>query len=289
MRSRPFLLAFCAVVLAAAPLPAAPAGGTKTENIVYGRSGDRELKLDLYLPAAPAPGKKGFPVVIYIHGGGWRVGSKSEGERYAEMFNRNGIALASIDYRLSNVAIWPAQIHDSKTAVRWVRANARRYGLNPARIGAMGASAGGHLAALLGTTEGVKALEDRGQGSPKESSRVRAVCDISGPIDLSIPTDSLIGKLSVRGELHGSAEERPDLVRQADPSRYVKGGEPPFLIIQGDQDKLVVPEHAYKLQKALKAHGDDVTLDLVPGGKHIPMKGDKQRDEVGAFFKKHLG
>ena len=289
MLSRSILLACCAVSFAA-PLPAAPAaGGTKTPNVVYGQAGGHDLKLDLYLPAVPAAGKKGWPVVVYVHGGGWRVGGKKEGKQYAELFNRNGIALASIDYRLSGEAIWPAQILDAKTAVRWLRANARRSGLDPERIGAMGASAGGHLVALLGTTAGVAALEDRSEGSPEASSRVRAVCDISGPTDLSIPTDSLIGRLSVRGELDGPAEEKPDLVRQADPSRYVKGGEPPFLLIFGEQDRLVVPEHAYKLEKALKAHGDNVTLDLVPGGKHVPMRGQKQRDEAVAFFKKHLG
>ena len=228
-------------------------------------------------------------MVLYFHGGGWRVGGKGDGEHYAQMFTANGIAFASVDYRLSGEAIWPAQIFDAKTAIRWVRANARRYGLDPARIGGFGESAGGHLVALLGTTEGVRALEDRREGSPEQSSGVRAVCDVSGPVDMSIPTDSVIGKLAVRGEFGGSAAEKPDLVRQADPSRYVKGGEPPFLLIQGAEDGLVVTAHALKLQAALKAHGDSVALDLVPGGKHVPMRGEQQRNEVVAFFKKHLG
>ncbi len=288
----PFKFAFLALCafLVAASLPAAPAaGGTRTQDIVYAQAGKHGLKLDLYLPDTPAPDKKGWPVVVYFHGGGWRVGSKAEGAQYAELFNRNGIALASVDYRLSGEAIWPAQIHDAKAAIRWTRANARRYGLDPARIGAMGASAGGHSASLLGTTEGVKALEDLREGNPNASSRVRAVCDISGPVDMMISTDRIIGKLAVYGEFGGSAPEKPDAVRQADPSRYVKGGEPPFLLIFGEKDGLVVPAHAYKLQKALKAHGDDVTLDLVPGGGHVPMRGDKQREEALTFFKKHLG
>ena len=287
MLSKTLLAALFAVVLAA-PLPGAPADGGKLENLVYGRAGDHDLKLDLYLPATPPPAHGGWPVVVYIHGGGWRLGGKDEGARYARLLTDQGIALASIDYRLSNEAMWPAQIIDSKTAVRWVRANARRYHLDPARVGAFGASAGGHLVALLGTTEGVKALEDRSQGSPKESSRVQAVCDVSGPVDMMIPTHSFIGRLAVRGEFGGSAAEKPDLVRQADPSRYVKGGEPPFLIIQGDQDKLVVPENARKLAAALRAHGDTVTLDLVPGGGHIPLQNNRQLDEIAAFFKKNL-
>ena len=276
-------------VLLAIPLSAAPPNAGKLENLVYGQAGGHDLKLDLYLPAASPAKRGGWPVVLYFHGGGWRVGSKSEARRFAGRFTANGIALASVDYRLSAEAIWPAQIFDSKTAVRWTRANARRYGLDPARIGGFGASAGGHLVALLGTTEGVKALEDRGQGSAKESARVQAVCDVSGPVDMTISTRNPIGKLAVRGEFGGSAEEKPDLIRQADPSRYVKGGEPPFLIIQGARDELVLPAHARKLEAALQAHGDEVSVDLVPDGGHVPLQGEKQQAEIVAFFKKHLG
>ncbi len=289
MLSKFLFLALFAAFLAPSLSRAQPVADSTLRNIVYGHAGGHDLKLDLYLPSSTPPGGKGSPVVIYIHGGGWRVGSKAEGEQYAKMFTSNGIAFASIDYRLSNEAMWPAQILDSKTAVRWMRANARQNGLDPARIGVFGASAGGHLVSLLGTTEGVKALEDRSQGSPRESSRVRAVCDVSGPVDMFIPTHRFVGKLAVRWEFGGSAAEKPDLVRQADPSLYVKGGEPPFLIIHGDADELVVPANATKLAAALKAHGDTVILDMVPGGKHIPLEGDKQRNEIVAFFKKHLG
>ena len=288
MLTKPFFLALCVFFLAA-PLSAAPPSGGKLANLVYGQAGGHDLKLDLYLPTTPVSKGKGWPVVLYLHSGGWRVGSKEEGGMYAKLFTDRGIALASADYRLSNEAIWPAQILDSKTAVRWTRANARRYGLDPARIGAFGTSAGGHLVALLGTTAGVEALEDRAQGSSQQSSRVQAVCDVSGPVDLSIPTHSLIGKLAVRGELRATPQENPALYRQTNPALYAKGGEPPFLIIQGDADKLVLPENARLLEAALKAHGDRVTVDLVPGGKHIPMQDDKQRNEVVDFFKKHLG
>ncbi len=289
MPCKPFLLPL-GVFFLTAPLSAAPPNDGKLENIVYGQAGGHDLKLDLYLPTTPAPARgKGRPVVIYIHSGGWRVGSKAEGGRYAKLFTDNGIAFASIDYRLSGEAIWPAQILDSKTAVRWTRANARRYGLDPARIGAFGASAGGHLVALLGTTEGVKALEDLGEGSPQASSRVQAVCDVSGPVDLSIPTHSLIGKLAVSGEMHATPQENPALYRQTNPALYVKGGEPPFLIVQGDADKLVLPKNALLLEAALKAHGDRVTVDMVPGGKHIPLEGEPQLREIIVFFMRHLG
>ena len=106
---------------------------------------------------------------------------------------------------------------------------------------------------------------------------------------MMIPTHALIGTLCEIGEFGGPSHEKQDLVRQADPSNYVKGGEPPFLLIHGDRDKLVDPANSRKLEAALKAHGDSVTLDIVPGGKHVPLEGEKQQQEVVAFFKKYLG
>ena len=199
-----------------------------------------------------------------------------------------GYVVASVNYRLSQDARFPAPIIDGKTAVRWVRANARRYNIDPRRVGAMGFSAGGHLAAMLGVTAGVASLEDPGMGNSSESSRVQAVCDVSGPVDLSIPTTSIIGKLSVFGELGGSAQAKPDLVRQADPSLYVKAGDPPFLIIQGEKDGLVVTAHARKLYDALKAKGVDATLDIVPGEGHVPY-GDEQHRATREFFQRVFG
>ena len=285
------LLLTLSVLLAAGTLQAETRPqrrGCEFKDIVYGQAGGHDLKLDLYLPAELAVRRgERVPVVLYFHSGGWRVGDKSEGERYSKRFTDNGIAFASADYRLSGEAIWPAPILDAKTAVRWMRANARRFGLDPARIGVFGASAGGHLAALLGTTAGVRALEGRDEGSADASSRVQAVCDVSGPVDLSIPTHSLVGKLSVYWELRTSPRKNPALYRQTNPSLYVKGGEPPFLIIQGDADKLVLPKNARILEAALKAHGDRVTVDIVPGVKHIPL-GEPQVRETVAFFKKAL-
>ncbi len=259
MLSKSLFLALFAAFLAPSLSRAQPVADSTLRDIVYGHAGGHDLKLDLYLPSSTPPGGKGSPVVIYIHGGGWRVGSKAEGEQYARMFTSNGIAFASIDYRLSNDAMLAradSRCQDRRALGARQRPPATAW--TPRAIGVFGASAGGHLVALLGTTEGVKALEDRSQGSPRESSRVRAVCDVSGPVDMIIPTHRFVGKLAVRWEFGGSAAEKPDLVRQADPSLYVKGGEPPFLIIQGDADELVVPANATKLEAALKAHGDTV-------------------------------
>ena len=287
-----FLLSTLAtsVLAACAATPTQP-GVTVLRNLVYAHASGRDLVLDLYLPpaSAPAPDLRPRPVIVFFHGGGWRVGDKSEVEkRAAAIVGETGYALASVNYRLSQTAIFPAPIIDGKTAVRWVRANAARYNLDPRRVGAMGFSAGGHLAAMLGVTAGVAALEDPGMGNPRESSRVQAVCDVSGPVDLSIQTTSIIGKLSVYGELGGTAPSKPDLVRLADPSLYVKAGDPPVLIIQGEKDGLVVTAHAQRLYAALKAKGVEATLDIVPGGGHVPY-GDEQHRATREFFVRHFG
>ena len=273
------------------PMPPPAAHGAITlYNVPYGHASDRDLLLDLYLPATDGTGgTRPRPVIVFFHGGGWRVGDKSEAaNKVAALVGETGYALASVNYRLSNEGHFPTQIIDCKTAVRWLRANAGRFGLDPKRFGAMGFSAGGHLASLMGTTAGVAALEDPGMGNPRESSRVQAVCDVSGPVDLNIPTKSIIGKLSVYGELGGSAASKPGLVRMADPSLYVKAGDPPFLIIQGDKDTLVTPAHAQKLYAALRAKGVEATLDLVPGGGHVPY-GDAQQRATREFFVQHFG
>ena len=249
-----------------------------------------DLKLDLYQPTGgdPAPDHSPRPAIVFLHGGGWRVGSKAEGGKLAGLVTGAGYALASVDYRLSGEAIFPAQIQDCKTAVRFLRANAGKYGLDPKRIGVIGFSAGGHLAALLGTSAGVEALEGRAEGSPRESSRVQAVCDVSGPVDLALPTHSLIGTLSVYGELGGFASKKPALVRAANPLTYLKGQTPPFLIIQGDQDKLVIPKHAELLTAALRSKGVPVTMVTVQGGGHVPF-GAEQAATTIQFFERQFG
>ena len=226
---------------------------------------------------------------MFFHGGGWRVGSKSEAKLVAALVSETGYALASVNYRLSQDAIFPAPIIDGKTAVRWVRANARRYRLDPKARRRNGLSPlADTLPPCWAPRRGSPSLDDPGMGNPTESSRVQAVCDVSGPVDLNISTTSIIGKLSVYGELGGTAPSKPDLVREADPSLYVKAGDPPFLIIQGEKDGLVVPAHAHKLYDALKAKGVDATLDIVPGGGHVPY-GDEQQRTTREFFQRVFG
>ena len=270
--------------------PPATHGAETLTDVPYAHASGHDLLLDLYLPATTGPGAvRPRPVIVYLHGGGWAFGDKSsEIAQVRGRVDETGYALASVNYRLSNEGRFPTQIIDCKAAVRWLRANAGRFGLDGRRIGVLGFSAGGHLAALLGTTDRAAALEDPAMGNAGTSSRVQAVCDVSGPVDLNIPTTSLIGKLFVRRELGGSAPQKPALTREADPSLYVQAGDPPFLIIQGDKDTLVTPAHAQRLYAALRAKGVEATLDLVPGGGHVPY-GPEQERATRNFFVRHFG
>ena len=238
-------------------------------DLVYSRVDGKDLLLDLYLPdgqAAPVP------VIMWVHGGAWRKGDKS-GVRLLPHLLSRGYAMASINYRLSQEAIFPAQIYDCKAAVRWLRANAGAYGLDPARIGAWGSSAGGHLVALLGTSGGVAELEGAG-GNPGFSSRVQAVCDWFGPSDF-LRMDDTPGNMmhdapdSPESQLVGGPiQENPDAVARANPITYISGDEPPFLIMHGDQDRTVPPAQSQLLYDALRAACADVALHFLAGAGH---------------------
>ncbi|GCE14801.1 alpha/beta hydrolase [Tengunoibacter tsumagoiensis] len=232
------------------------------------------------LPAEP------LPVVIYIHGGGWESGDRKG--RNGESFARQGFFTASIQYRLSHQATFPAQIEDVKDAVRWLRSHAEEYHIDPARIGVIGHSAGGHLAALLGTSTAGEPTDD-----PKSAS-VQAVVDLSGLTDLQKLGDWYDAPTSfVSRFLGGSAQEMVQLARQANPISYVNWDVPPFLIIHGDQDEAVPYTQAELLAAALKEVGGDVTLKLLPGENHTfsaqSQDGfDKVYQDALIFFQHHL-
>ncbi|MEZ6034982.1 MAG: alpha/beta hydrolase [Planctomycetaceae bacterium] len=153
-------------------------------DLVYAEVDGQQLTLDLYLPE----GQKRAPLVVWIHGGGWRGGTKHNPP--LREITKDGFALASISYRFTNKAIFPAQIHDCKGAVRWLRTNADRFGYNPDWIAVAGSSAGGHLALLMGTSGGVTALEGNVGGNLDRSSAVQAVIDYFGPSDFVLREDS---------------------------------------------------------------------------------------------------
>ena len=228
-------------------------------DITYTDATTPAAKLDLYLPSAPSP-PGGRPVVIAIHGGGWRRFSKdSYGAKVAPAFTQAGFAVVAPNYRLSapGSPSWPANFQQIRQAVRWTRDHAAEFGLDPDRIAAMGESAGGHLAALLGTDPG------------SADSRVAAVVDFYGPTDLA--TLAAVSPAAAAAEaqmLGGPPEALPDLYRAASPITHVSRDSAPTLIIQGTADTLVKPDQSRRLADALTAAGVTNRLILLPGAPH---------------------
>jgi acetyl esterase/lipase len=237
-------------------------------DIVFATMGGHELKLDIAYPKA---GKGKIPAVIYIHGGGWSMGDKDPNQ--ALIYAKNGFAGIAIQYRLSGVALFPAAVHDCKAAIRWVRANAEKYGIDPDRIGIMGESAGGHLVALLGTSGGDKFLE--GDGPYGEySSRVQAVVDNFGPIDLMnlketpSPMDPTATSGPITAWLGKPAKDVPELAKKANPITYLDAGDPPVLMMHGDKDSLVPFQQSELFYAALTKAGVKSKLVQVKNAGH---------------------
>jgi acetyl esterase/lipase len=206
-------------------------------------------KLDIYLPDK---GNGPFPVIVSVHGGAFKMGDKRDGQVFPMLEGlKRGYAVVSINYRLSGEAKWPAQIHDCKAAVRWIRANSKKYKFNPDKIGAWGGSAGGHLSAMLGTSGEVKSLEDLTQGNPSHSSRVQAVVDWFGPTDF-LKMDEQLRESKVKNPQHHcihdspeseligkNLENAPELVKETTPDGYITSDDAPFFIQHGLEDNLV--------------------------------------------------
>ena len=263
-------------------------------NIEYARADGKSLLLDLYLPAANS---SRLPVIVWVHGGGWATGDKGDGGPAARMTER-GYAVASINYRLSWEARFPAQIEDCKAAIRWLRANASRHNLDVDRIGVWGSSAGGHLAALVGTSGDVRDLEGS-LGNNDQSSRVQAVIDWYGPADfLKMQSESLAcsvidhdSPVSPEALLLGCPIQIcKDRSRRASPVTYATADDPPFLIMHGTADCLVPPLQSRDLTDALEAAGVDATLKFIQGAGHggDEFEQAENRKLVDDFFDRHL-
>jgi acetyl esterase/lipase len=226
----------------------------------------RPLRLDLFTPDGEPP----FPVVVWVHGGAWLIGEKTLPSDHAALRQLSrGYAVASIEYRLSGEAIFPAQIHDCKAAIRWLRANAETYGLNPARIAVWGSSAGGHLVALLGTSSRATAFDDLEQGSTNESSTVQAVVDWYGPTDFLRMTGGHHEADSPESQLLGcDIDMCPDRVALASPLTYVDSDDPPFFIQHGTRDQTVDFEQSQILHAALMNAGVPSTFVPIHGAGH---------------------
>jgi acetyl esterase/lipase len=232
-------------------------------------SKDPGQTLDLYLPTHIKVGSK-VPLLVWIHGGGWRHGSKADtpGPKYLV---DNGYAMASINYRLTDSAKFPAQVEDCKAAIRWLRKHADEYGFDPERIGVFGASAGGHLVAMLGTTGDLRKFDLVG-GNTDISSQVEAVCDICGPSDLTTIAQQAGAQYRLKDLVKQFLGSDPDtnknIALDASPVTYAHSGEPPFLIMHGDCDELVPYEQGKELYAALKKVNVDAELSTQKGGGH---------------------
>lgn len=257
-------------------------------DIVYAEVNGTQLKLDLYLPDEAKEGKR-VPLIVWIHGGGWMKSNKSNCFPRRVKFYERGYAIASVGYRLSDKAQFPAQLEDCKAAVRWLRANAAKYNIDPDRIGAWGSSAGAHLAMLLGLTNDIRKF-DVG-ANLAVSSRVMAVGDFYGPTDLT-GKQAPLGKIDpmIAKLLGGPIAEKMESAIAASPLTYVSKNSVPIFIIHGTADPTVDIAHAKVLKAALEKAGAPHKMTLVQDASHGGMRfyDSKLVDEVDAFFAAYL-
>lgn len=262
-------------VAAPAGAPRLPAGVRVCRDVPYVAGGDPAQVLDLYLPDKPAD--RPLPVILWVHGGAWHHGSKASVTGVDLV--PEGYALASLEYRFVGVALFPAQIQDCQAAVRWLRAHAREYNLDPDRIGAWGGSAGGHLASLLGTSGGKHIYPPVG-GNEDQSDAVQAVCDWYGPTDLN---------LSYWPGLFGAQPKTRTNCDYASPIHYVSPDSPPFLIMHGTADTKVSIRQSELLATALEKAGVEVVFQRIYGSGHgIGIGYPAVRGMIKTFFDRHL-
>jgi acetyl esterase/lipase len=271
---RGLVTALCVLLLAscAAPRPKYP-GEKIYADVVFASPQGRDLRMDLYVPQSEKP----VPVVVWIFGGSWKFGSNRYHVNVRDL-TKHDIAVASIEYRLSQTAKYPAQLEDCRSAVAWLRANGKRYGIDPERIGVSGESAGGHLAALLGTIDG--------------KDRVRAVLALFPATDLVALSRRNPGPFksnSIDQLLGGPVAERMELAREASPVNHVGRSAPPFLIMHGKRDIVVPIEQSEELERRLKRAGVPVRLIVVRDKGHWFRLSEEQMDKVAGFFWLHFG
>jgi acetyl esterase/lipase len=274
-------------------VPAAAANGPVIRNVEYARVGEHRLLLDLHLPAA-ADAKARPRLVVWVHGGAWRSGSKADMPLGALV--GKGYAVASVDYRLTPVAPFPAQVHDIKAAIRFLRARQGEFGYDASRIAVAGNSAGGHLAALVGVTNGHKELAGDVGEHRDQSSEANAIVSLYGMSNLTtILAQSTPHGLSVRVPalqllLGGQPDDKPEVARLASPVFHVDGKDPPLLLVHGDQDPQAPINQSHELQGKYAAAKRPCVFRVVHGGKHGGKEFfDAERVELmRSFLEEHL-
>lgn len=267
----------CALTAAAKP-PLLPDSVRVVENLTY-RPGQT---LDVYLPREVAVGQR-LPVILNLHGGAYHSGDKSMGlQEVLPLVASGQFAAVSINYRLSGQAVWPAQLEDCQAAVGWIGKQGPTYGIDPERIGALGHSAGGQLAAMLGLSE----LDG--------NARVACVVEISGPTDfvqlpLDNPKQDHQSAQSPEGKLLGGAlATQGQKAAQASPINWVAPGSPPFLILHGDQDPIIPPVQAQRFHRRLKTAGAEVYLVCIRNGGHGNFTNPEVTRRIATFFARQL-
>jgi acetyl esterase/lipase len=256
-------------------------------NIQYAQVGGQSLRLDIYSPKKPV-GK--LPVVVWIHGGAWNSGSKDFCP--IGFMAAQNLAIVSMDYRLDTVAPFPAQLYDCKGVIRWLRANADKYNLDANHIGVFGASAGGHLAALLGTTAGNPKMEGGVGGNLNFSSAVQCVCAFYPPTDLnrlvSDPKSRADPNADVARLISGAVDQNVPKADFASPLFYVNKNSAPFFLMHGGADTLVPPEQSEIFYEALKKAGVEVQLEIIPDKGHGIIAPPAVAREIYQFFQRHF-
>jgi acetyl esterase/lipase len=264
-----------------------PPGVWEVKDVEYGRVGERPLKLDLFMPekiSRPVPG------LIFIHGGAWAGGSRDMYRYYTVRYAQRGYVCATISYRFYREAPYPAAVQDAKCAVRWLRASAAQYHVDPDKIGVVGGSAGGHLAMMVGYSSDVPELEGDG-GHHDVSSRVQTVVNFYGPTDLTTPFAKK--SKAVRQFLGDKPyEEAKTIYEQASPLMHLTKDDPPTLIIHGTIDDVVPIDQADALARKLKELGVPHVYDRLEGWPHAldvaEVVNERCRFFMDQFFAKYL-
>jgi acetyl esterase/lipase len=255
-----------------------PENVTVHRDLEYAVEDGEPLRLDLFLPETKNP-----PLIVWIHGGGWKNGDKANVNPAILRLSGEDYAVASINYRLKDLSIHPKNIHDCKGAVRWLRANAEKYGYDPNRVAVGGSSAGGHLALLLGMSAGVDTLEGTVGGNTNQSTTVKAIIDFYGPSDLTVMAKA-------QNRFKRAHDFEPGQLDSASPLRHLTEDDPPVLILHGDKDRTVPVEQSKLLHDCYQKTGLESDLHILEGAGHGgPVFSDEARYQlIKSFLDRHL-